>query len=241
VKGNLFSFKTFKLLNETTAFKINTDGVLLGAWVDYSQTKKLLDVGTAGGVLAFIARHKAPNCEITGLDIDAESIKEANQNLVLNDSSKIEFIHISIQEFTIKNKNKYDTIVSNPPFFLEGKATELSSRKHIAKHQIRLSAEDLIHCSDKMLSPNGQFYCIYPQSMKEEILNLINESNLSLRRILHIKGKVGSPVSRLIFHATKSIPRQIQHFDLSIRRLEGKQALYTQEYINLTKDLYLNF
>lgn len=241
MKGNLFSFKTFKLLNETSAFKINTDGVLLGAWVDYTQTKKLLDIGTGGGVIAFIARHKSPDSEIAGIDIDSESIKEACQNLILNNSCNIEFIHASVQEFASKYKNEYDTVVSNPPFFLEGKTAALSSRKHIAKHQIRLSAADLIHCSDKLLSPEGQFYCIYPESMQEHILTLIDESNLSLKRLMRIKGKEGGPVSRIIFHATKSTQSHVQYFDLSIRKLENNKALYTQQYIDLTKDLYLNF
>jgi len=244
LKDTWFSFKTFKLINENSAIKVNTDGVLLGAWADLSKTTKLLDVGTGGGVIAFIARHRNPRCIITGIDIDNTSIEEARENLTINSFDNINFLHTSIQDYCVEsNIAKYDTIISNPPFFQEKLATvsDIAVRKQIAKHQILLSASDLINYSHRLLAENGQFYCIYPATLKKTILILLDANGLYIKRIVDIRGKTSGRLSRVMFHATNQYVEKIEESEMSIREVNSNEVSYTQEYINLTQDLYLNF
>ncbi len=54
-----FRFKQFKIEQENSAMKVNTDGVLLGAWMSILPTDHtLLDVGTGSGVIALMAAQR---------------------------------------------------------------------------------------------------------------------------------------------------------------------------------------
>ena len=68
--------------------KVNTDGVLLGAWVDLQQNSEhfqsplqVLDIGTGTGVIALVITQRCEgNAVVTGIDIDPDSAQEAAEN-----------------------------------------------------------------------------------------------------------------------------------------------------------------
>ena len=51
-----FRFKRFDVVNERSAMKVNTDGVLLGASMTIRPSdRRLLDIGTGTGTIALMA------------------------------------------------------------------------------------------------------------------------------------------------------------------------------------------
>ena len=55
----VFRFKKFEVVNERSAMKVNTDGVLLGAAMTIKRTDKyLLDIGTGTGTIALMAAQR---------------------------------------------------------------------------------------------------------------------------------------------------------------------------------------
>ena len=71
-----------------------------------------LDIGTGSGAIA-ISLAKYCNINVTALDINNEAIEMAKKNASMNKVKNIEFIQSDIFE---KINNKYDIIVSNPPY-----------------------------------------------------------------------------------------------------------------------------
>ena len=45
-REKVFRFKQFAVVNDRTAMKVGTDGVLLGAWCPAEVARDVLDVGT---------------------------------------------------------------------------------------------------------------------------------------------------------------------------------------------------
>ncbi|MEW6419348.1 MAG: 50S ribosomal protein L11 methyltransferase [Nitrospirota bacterium] len=71
--------------------------------------KKILDAGTGTGILA-IASAKLGAKDVTGVEINYESIKEAQENVKLNMVTKeIKIMHCSVTEI----KGKFDLILAN--------------------------------------------------------------------------------------------------------------------------------
>ena len=55
----VFRFKQFDVVNERSAMKVNTDGVLLGAaMIIMPQDRYMLDVGTGTGTIALMAAQR---------------------------------------------------------------------------------------------------------------------------------------------------------------------------------------
>ena len=79
-RSKTFHFKQFDVLNDKTAMKVGTDGVLLGAWCNVSGARRVLDVGTGCGVIALMVAQRNPDASVLGIDIDASGVEEASYN-----------------------------------------------------------------------------------------------------------------------------------------------------------------
>ena len=80
--NDFFQFKQFKILQNKCLMKVGTDAVLLGAWIDTSNYKTILDIGTGTGVIALMIAQKS-NAIITAIEIDKDSCFQAKVNMVL--------------------------------------------------------------------------------------------------------------------------------------------------------------
>lgn len=77
--------------------------------------KKILDLCTGSGAIAVSLAKYLPQTEITAIDISNDALKIAKKNAVSNNvENQITFI--SSDMFTNLNEEKFDMIVSNPPY-----------------------------------------------------------------------------------------------------------------------------
>lgn len=104
-RENTFRFKQFTVLNDKTAMKVGTDGVLLGVWCDVCEAKSVLDVGTGCGLIALMIAQRNADCDIDCIDIDEVLLKK-QESMLTTPRGAIGFIlscPISSNSFAIKN------------------------------------------------------------------------------------------------------------------------------------------
>jgi tRNA1Val (adenine37-N6)-methyltransferase len=75
-----FVFKQFKILQDKCAMKVGTDAVLLGSWVNTSNAKTILDIGTGSGIIALMLAQKS-DATIDAIDIDKNAFMQATENV----------------------------------------------------------------------------------------------------------------------------------------------------------------
>lgn len=75
---------------------------------------KILDIGTGSGAIA-IALYKNLSKDVTALDVSKEALDVSKENALLNDAD-IKFVHSDIFSNV---DNKFDIIISNPPYIDE--------------------------------------------------------------------------------------------------------------------------
>ena len=128
-----FQFKQFSVKDENSPMKVNTDAVLLGAWVNPSKPKKILDIGTGCGVIALLLAQRFDG-RISGIDLDEGAIMDAKINFAESPwPERLKAIHQDFNIFSASSDQRFDLIVSNPPYF----ENSLRSPKHdrnISRH-----------------------------------------------------------------------------------------------------------
>lgn len=212
--------------------KIGTDGVLLGAWANAENPKKILDIGTGTGLILLMLAQRFHEAHLTGIEIDKNAFEEAEFNISESIFKKRCCVfHSSLQEF--QSDEKFDLIVSNPPFF-DWTHKEDSSR-NTARQQTDLTFDQLLFHSEKLLSNYGKFAVIIPFDSEEKFIKSAKNLNLFPNKITHIKGNENTPIKRslLLFSRNNS---EVETDELII---EISRNVYTEDYISLTKDFYL--
>lgn len=217
--------------------KVGTDGVILGAWSNIKPEGKVLDIGTGTGLVALMIAQRFPLVSIDAIEIDKDAAEQAKVNIKNSPwTNRITVYPKFFQDFYVETSTIYESIVINPPFFrYSHKSADLS--RNLARHAISLSLEELIQGIQKVLHPNGVFIVILPTIHVELFENLAKTIKLACLRKLYIKSTPDKLPQRIIleFSYTKS--------DSSTEELvieSGGRHVYSQKYMELTKDFYLH-
>jgi len=232
--NNYFSFKQFTIYQDRCAFKVGTDGVLLGASADISGVRTILDVGTGTGLVALMLAQRG-EAEITAIEPDPASFEQACSNVESSRwKGRIKVINTSLQDYLAVSA-KFDLIVSNPPFFSDslknpdpGKAT--------ARHNDTLNNEDLLKGTERLMAEGGRLQVIMPYAEGNILIAEAQAFGLYCNNILKIRPLPTSEVRRMILTFTREKSKPHESF-LTIEH--GKRHEFTEEYKNLTRDFYL--
>ena len=220
--------------------KVGTDGVLLGAWVDVTKAKNVLDIGSGTGLISLMIAQRNQNAHIVAIEIDELAAKQANQNFNLSPwKERLSCNHISLQAYTSKSESKFDLIVSNPPFYPSEHFTESASfNRKVARNQDTLTFEELMDCSSRLLSSKGNLSVIIPISELEILNEIALKNGLQCIRLTEVKSKAEKAIHRVL--ATYSFQfNEIEKGTLTIQN--EKRNDYTEQYQNLTKDFHTIF
>ena len=251
-----FCFKEFKMKQSDSAMKVNTDGVLLGAWlslpregVKVPEVIRVLDIGTGTGVIALIIAQRLSNSfSIVAIDIDKPSVDEANYNFSISPwAERLSALEMSLQDLLIgKFQEKYDLIVSNPPYFIDSLKAP-SARRSSARHNHDLPYEVIIEAAVKMLNDNGKLAIVLPAEEGEKFIEKISGTPLHLARRCKVKTLAGKKEKRYLLEFAKSHQpgKMTDSFRTSVEEVLIMQEIggleYTEQYKTLTKEFYLNF
>jgi tRNA1Val (adenine37-N6)-methyltransferase len=236
VGNNYFSFKKFTIFQDKSAFKVGTDGVLLGAMADISDVKRILEIGSGTGVISIMLAQRS-KAEIVSLEPDHESFIESCNNVILCKwKGRITVINSDLQNYD-PGAEKFDLIVTNPPYFSDSLRNP-DPRKSSARHNHTLTTEDLLNGVTKLLENNGVFQLIMPYVEGNIFIAEAQQYGFYCRSIVKIKPLPTSETRRLVLSFSRERQKVTERF-LTIE--SGKRHEFTDEYINLTKDFYLKF
>ena len=73
MSNNWFAFKQFTVLQEKSAMKVGTDGVLLGVCTPMGSYGRILDVGTGTGLVALMLAQRFDKAVVDAVEIDADA------------------------------------------------------------------------------------------------------------------------------------------------------------------------
>ena len=231
-----FVFKKFKIHQDRSAMKIGTDAVLLGAWASLENNpKNILDIGAGTGVISLMLAQRSSAENIEAIEIEENAFEQCVENFETSSwANRLFCYHSGLDEFIEEIDDRYDLIVSNPPFFTEVVSSGDNSRDTARQNQ-SLPFEELLESASALLAPEGLFAVIIPFKEEEKFLGLASSYSLFPIRMTRVRGNPTTEIKRSLLELS-FIKTEVIITDLTI---ELERHKYTDEYVGLTKDFYL--
>ena len=233
-REKLFRFKQFAVLNDRTAMKVGTDGVLLGAWCPVEGARRVLDVGTGCGVIALMVAQRNHQAVIDAIDIDHDAIEEATINF--DRSPWHDRLTATVRDFNTPSNDvhRYDLIVSNPPYFTNGVLPSGEART-VARHTHTLTYTQLIVGALALLTQDGILALVSPTTAEHDVIEAATFASLPVTMMTRVIPVDGAPPKRLLWQLSRrDVP--FQENELTIAHTDGT---FTSEYVALTGAFYL--
>ena len=235
-----FRFKQFDINQDRCSMKIGTDGVLLGAWLSpKKEPESVLDIGTGTGLIGLMAAQRFPNAIINAVEIDQDSYEQASNNFKNSSwSNRLHCFHSSFQNFVPIQKQKYDLIISNPPFFANGQKSH-NQKRNQARFEDALPFENLLEGVASLLLLDGLFALIVPYDQEAKLLAIARKYNLYPSKITHVKGNCDALIKRSLITLHFKSSEDFRHKKTEIT-LEKERHVYTEEFKSIAQDFYLH-
>jgi tRNA1Val (adenine37-N6)-methyltransferase len=231
-----FQFKQFTVWHDQCAMKVGTDSVLLGAWTDTEEASSILDIGTGTGIIALMLAQRS-HAHIDALDIDSIACQQASDNIRKSPwPDKIRVINKSFENYYRNSTDKYDLLVSNPPFFKNSLKPE-DNKRSMARHADSLPYQELLAGVAQLITDNGRFCIVLPYTEAQLFIVDAALHYLYCNLKLNVKPCTSDKVNRVLMQFSKK--RTILSEE-NISILDDKRK-YTLDYKKLTKEYYLNF
>jgi tRNA1Val (adenine37-N6)-methyltransferase len=231
-----FRFKQFTVQQSVAAMKVNTDGVLLGAWTPVERAVSALDVGAGTGVIALMLAQRNARLLIDAVEIDEASAQQAAANVRQSPwDARIRVVHASFQQFAQVTESCYHLIVSNPPYFVDA-LPPADEKRRVSRHAATLPYADLLDGAAALLEPEGRLSVILPCVEGVFFAAQAAAKGLYCTRKTTVYAAVGKPAKRvLLLFAREPVPLQEDSLVIHLPHGVG----YTPEYMALTGDFYL--
>ena len=189
-------------------FNFSTDSMQLAYFVSCSpKTNKIIDLGCGNAPIPLFLTMKT-KAHIIGVDIQKEICDMAIRSVELNHfEDQIEIINADIKDiYKIVGTNCFDIVTCNPPYFKYLETSNINKNDYltIARHEVKITLEDIIAESKKLLTEKGSLYLVHRVDRFPEIINLLSKYKFEAKRIRFMYPKVNSEEALLVLIDAKN-------------------------------------
>lgn len=154
--------------------------------------QRILDIGTGSGCIPISLKKEIPNAQVSAIDISEKALEMALKN-ALDNQVEIKFLCKNILE-TESLDEKYDVIVSNPPYVRNLEKQEIKRNVLDYEPHLALFVDDsdallfyrkIAQLALKSLAPNGKLFFEINQYLGKETVELLEKlgfKNIELRK-----------------------------------------------------------
>jgi len=158
-------------------------------YIPVNKSINILDIGTGSGCIIISILNERRKCKATAIDISNKAIEIAKTNAKLHHlENKIKFINMDIDKY---NSNKYDLILSNPPYIKDVELSRLDDDIKFFEPKLALRGgrdgyreiKRVIRKSSKLLKGRGKLIIEIGDRQKEQTLIFLKKNNFYINKI----------------------------------------------------------
>jgi len=199
----LYDYPNLKVYQFQDGFKFSLDSILLAEFAEIRKNDEhIIDLCTGNGVIPILLAHKYQKI-VAGVEIQAEIAQLARESVAYNSmDSMVTILEKDVLE--LKNYfpgNNFDVVLSNPPYFKyhHTKFVNDNEMKGIARHELKISLEQLVEMASYLLKSKGRFYLVHIPERLEEICVYAHKYGFSVKQVQFVSSKDGeAPIIVLV-------------------------------------------
>jgi len=187
------------LYQPTSGYCYNSDSIFLYDFISTFQPKgKLLDVGCGVGIISLLLSRDF-DIETSIIDKQEKMLSYAKHNYRLNGLAT----QSHLGDFTVfKTEEKFDYIISNPPFYDSSVTQSEDTHLNIARYAHHLPIGEFIARVKKLLKPRGYFIFCYDAKQVDILLQVLRGEGINPEKIQFVHSKIDRD-SKLVMIAAR--------------------------------------
>lgn len=218
-----------RLYQPESGYRYNSDSLFLHDFINSFKPKgRVLDVGAGCGVLGLLVARDNPKVTMEAVEKQEVFLvyaqKNANENAI-----DYKLHHADFLDFT--PENKYDFIISNPPFYPEGRRKSENEVLITARYSCALPLEDFFQKVSRLLNPHSHFIFCYDPIVFGDICVALEKVKMRIVDVQFVHPKNDKAASLVMIHTRNGSKSMMK-----VR--EPLIAFSGEEYSLKTKDIY---
>ncbi len=218
------------IIQKKKGYRFSIDSYLLAAFVDEPEGASAVEIGSGSGVVSILLAGVKKLC-MTGIEIQPALAGMSKRTVAMNGlEKKVKIICGDIKEHS---GGPYDAVVVNPPYRPVGSGRiNPHSEKALARHEIKLTLEQMLFCAGRMINDGGRFYAIYPAWRMPDMICTMRKNNIEPKKIIMIHSHPQSRASLFLVKGIKGAGAEL-HIEKTFY-IYIKDKNYTEE----TRDIF---
>lgn len=213
----------FTLEIPTGCFPLSTDSMVLADFV--RPGPKILDLGSGCGTLGILLCAAAPQCQVTGIELDPAAHSAALSNIRRNHlDDRMNSICADLRQVNrLVSAGAFSCCVSNPPYYCGG---ALSKSTPLARRDDFCSPEELFRAAAWALRWGGDFYLVHKPEMLAQLCAWAVANKLEPKRLRLLRHQEGGQVTLILLQCRKGGKPGLIWEEESLHDVHGKPTHY---------------
>lgn len=176
----------------------NSDSIFLYDFIFGMHPKgRLLDIGCGCGVLGLLVARDAP-VTLSMVEKQEKMVQYARKNATCNQIACSVF-HGDIGLF--RDEERFDAIISNPPFYHEDVIKSPDEHLNICRSSIHLPMQELFREVRRLLKRRGRFIFCYDASQLTELLEGLRRHEMRAETVRFVHSRIDRPAKLVLVQA----------------------------------------
>ncbi|MFP4445221.1 MAG: tRNA1(Val) (adenine(37)-N6)-methyltransferase [Desulfosudaceae bacterium] len=167
-------------------YRFSIDAVILARHLAPAGPARIVDLGTGCGIIPLLLAGRYPEVTITGVEIQPQLSRLAEENVRRNDlAGRVTIACQDLRSFAAAAPaGRADLVTANPPF-REASSGRINPNREraLARHEIAVTINDVTAAAARLLRVAGEFAVVYPASRLIDLVAAMRTAGLEPKQL----------------------------------------------------------